>query len=259
MSDELLAFLNSHASVRQFTDRQISAEDEARIIETAERSPTSSNLHAWSVVSIRDDAKKKTLAELTGKQAHVAQASVFMVWLADLYRLQRLAEAREYRSNVDFAESFVIAVVDCALAACRGLMAAQAMGMGGVMVGGIRNHIEEVTTLLKLPKFVTPVMGMSLGYPAKEAKIKPRLPIAGLAFKETYDTEAIDAAVAAYDETIAQLGYLEGREVEPEKYAEFEGSYSWSEHTARRMATTNPITRREHLLDFLHQQGFLRK
>ena len=254
-----MAFLNSHASVRRFTDRPISADDERRILETAERAPTSSNLHAWSVISIRDEAKKKKLAELTGNQSHVAESALFLVWLADLYRLQRLADQREYRSNVDFTESFLIAVVDCALAAQRGLMAAQALGMGGVMVGGIRNHIEEVSSLLQLPKFVTPVMGMSLGYPATKPKIKPRLPLEGLAFQETYDSDAIDAAVAAYDDTIASLGYLEGREVEPEKYGEFDGRYSWSEHTARRMATTNPITRREHLLDYLHKQGFLRK
>ena len=258
MSD-LLDFLNSHASVRAFTGQDISDADEETIVRTAERSPTSSNLHAYSIISVRDGAKKETLAELTGNQAHVARCSLFLVFCADLFRLARLNKRRGYAFHGEYAEMFVVATVDAALAAGRALMAAQAMGMGGVMVGGIRNNPVEVCRLLKLPELVYPVMGMSLGYPQKPARTKPRLPLAGLWFRESYDLTAMDDAVTEYDRTIDDVGYLKGREVNPDRYPEFTGVYSWSEHSARRMADPSPSALRPHLLEFLQKRGFLKR
>jgi FMN reductase (NADPH) len=257
--NEILEFLNSHASVRRFTDEQITDEQERLIITTAQRSPTSSNLHAYSIISVRAPDKKKRLAHLCGDQNHVEQSSLFLVFCADLYRLSRLNRQRGYPFQGDYTDNFIVATVDAALVAARALMAAQAIGLGGVMVGGIRNNPKEVCELLHLPQLVYPVMGMSLGYPASAPKLKPRLPVEAIYFKETYRDEAFDELIAAYDETMDKLGYLRGREVEPEKYPGFTGMYSWSEHTARRMASDQPGTLRPHMLSFLRKRGFLMK
>lgn len=255
----ILTFLNGHASARQFTDRTINEDDERIIVTTAQRSPTSSNVQAYSIISVRDQSKKARLAELCGNQAHVERCPLFLVFCADLYRLLRLNEARGYDFYGEYTEPFIIATVDCALAAGRALQAAQALGMGGVMVGGIRNNPQEVADLLELPDLVYAVMGMSLGYPGRQPSIKPRLPRAALHFHETYDVSSIDTAVAEYDKTIDEVGYLKGREVEPERYPGFNGLYSWSEHTARRMASTKKGTLRPHLMSFLQKRGLLKK
>ena len=259
MSREALALLNRHASVRRFTGQEISQDDEMTIVLTAQRSPTSSNLHAYSIIGVRDRDKKARLAELCGGQAHVAACSLFLVFCADLYRLKLSADERGYRFNGDTVESFIVATVDAALAADRALIAAQALGLGGVMVGGIRNHPEEVCALLELPEYTYPVMGMSLGYPERTPTQKPRLPIEGMYFRERYNPEQIRPAVMDYDETIAALGYLEGREIEPERYPGFSGRYSWSEHSARRMASSRPETSRLHLREFLQRRGWLKR
>ncbi len=255
--NDILGFLNSHASVRQFTDDSISLDQENQIVATAERSPTSSNLHAWSVISVRDRRTKERLAELCGGQQHVAQAAVFLVFCADMSRLAGLARDRDYVFHGGSAESFIVATVDAALAGSRALMAAQAMGLGGVMVGGIRNYPDKVCELLKMPELVYPVFGMSLGKPAKTAKIKQRLPAKGLHFQERYREDQIGPAIAEYDRTISALGYLRGREVEPDKYPDFDGEYSWSEHSARRMASEDPLVRRPEMMEFLRRRGFL--
>ncbi|RME24865.1 MAG: NADPH-dependent oxidoreductase [Candidatus Zixiibacteriota bacterium] len=256
---EALALLNRHASVRHFTRQEISEDDEMTILMTAQRAPTSSNLHAYAVIGVRDQEKKDRLAELCGGQDHIAACSLFLVFCGDMYRLKRLAEQRGYNFNGDTVESLLIATVDASLVADRALIAAQALGLGGVMVGGIRNHPEEVCSLLQIPEYAYPVMGMSLGYPASEPKIKPRLPIEAVYFRESYNAEQMDKPIADYDETIAALGYLKGREVEPERYPNFTGQYSWSEHSARRMATDNPGTVRLHLKQFLQQRGLMKR
>ena len=257
--NELIDFLQNHASVRAFTTDPISPEQEATIVATAERSPTSSNLHAYSILSVRKHDSKARLAELCGNQAHVAACPLFLVFCADLYRLKTLAGGRGYPFHGEYTEAFLVASVDAALAACRALEAAQALGLGGVMVGGIRTNPQEVSDMLHLPELVYPVMGMSLGTPAQPPKVKPRLPLDGLWFKETYAPEQIQAAVEAYDDTIDSLGYLQGREVEKDVYPDFEGRYAWSEHSARRMASTSKGALRAHLLSFLQARGLLKK
>jgi len=257
--NDLIAFLNSHGSCRKFTDTPITPEQEMAIITTAQRSPTSSNLQAYSIIGIRDQARKDTLAGLCGDQAHISKAALFLIFCADLHRLSRLNEQRGYRFNGGDTEAFIVATVDASLAACRALAAAQALGFGGVMVGGIRNHPDEVGTLVNLPRLVYPVMGMSLGEPEAPPKIKPRLDPDAIYMREEYDESESDRLVAAYDKTMGETGYLSRRPVEPEKYPDFEGEYSWSEHTARRMASERAGVRRTHMLEYLKSLGFLQQ
>jgi FMN reductase (NADPH) len=257
--NEIIRHLQSHGSTRAFAERPIAAEDELTIVTTAERSPTSSNLHTYSIISVRDARKKASLSELCGNQAHVKACPLFLVFCADLHRLHTISRNKGYVCHSDYAEIFIVATVDAALAADRALTAAQALGMGGVMVGAIRNHPREVGALLSLPELVYPVVGMSLGYPANPAKVKPRLPLRGLWFKETYDEAASAAAVEEYDRIIAAGGHLTGRELDKEKYPDFKGTYSWSEHSARRLASDAPTALRPHMLEYLREQGFLKK
>jgi len=229
--NEIMQFLNSHASVRQFKEQDISAEAVETILTTAQRSPTSSNVQAYSAIIVRDKSKKQELSRLSGGQKHVETCPLFVVFCADLYRLKYLNEQRGYAFNGDYTEAFIIATVDATLVAGRALMAAQALGIGGVMVG----------------------------YPKAVPEVKPRLQWEGLFFEEQYDSSIFDRVIKAYDETIDRAGFLKGREVEPEKYPAFEGQYSWSEHTARRMASTEPSVLRPQMLKYLQSRGFLKK
>ncbi len=256
---DLIAFLNSHGSCRKFTDTPITPEQEMTIITTAQRSPTSSNLQAYSIIGVRDQVKKDTLARLCGDQAHISTSALFLIFCADLHRLSRLNEQRGYPFNGGDTEAFIVATVDASLAACRALMAAQALGFGGVMVGGIRNHPDEVGALVRLPGLVYPVMGMSLGEPETPPKVKPRLNPDAIYMREEYDETDFDRLVAEYDRTLAEVGYLSRRPVEPERYPDFAGEYSWSEHTARRLATERAGVRRAHMLQYLKSLGFLQQ
>ncbi|HUV29509.1 MAG TPA: nitroreductase family protein [Acidobacteriota bacterium] len=255
----ILDFLNSHCSVRHFTDQPVTADQQRIILTTAQRSPTSSNLQAYSTIAVRDAAKKKQLARLAGDQGHVRECPLFVVFCADLFRLRTIARARGYEFHGEYAEAFIVATVDTALAAGRALMAAQALGLGGVMVGGIRNHPDAVTKLLHLPDLVYPVMGMSIGWPASPSKIKPRLPAEAVHFSESYDAGALARSITAYDSVIDRAGHLKGREIETDNYPDFNGPYSWSEHSARRMASTTETALRPQLLEFLQSRGWLRK
>ncbi len=251
---ETLKILLSHVSVRQFTDKKISKDDEMLIVSTAQRSSTSSNRQAYSIIGIRNKQKKEKLAKLSGGQQHVVDSSLFLVFCADLYRLEQINKKKKYETHSGYTELFIIATVDAALVAERALITAQTLGMGGVMVGGIRNNPEEVGQLLKLPNLVYPVMGMSLGYPLKESKLKPRLDINAIYHREEYSDVEYPKYISEYDKTIQELGHLKGREQLVEKYPKFDGLYSWSEHTARRHAEIV----RPHMKSYLQSKGFMK-
>src|SRR3546814_7015230 len=75
----------------------------------------------------------------------IVQAPLFLVWLIDLGRLTRLAEARGVSSEaLTYLESFLLGAVDASLAAQSAVVALESLGLGSVYIGGIRNSPAEV-------------------------------------------------------------------------------------------------------------------
>src|SRR5690606_31594133 len=89
----------------------------------------------------------------------------------------------------DTVENFIVATVDTALAAQNAVIAAESLGLGAVYIGGLRNNIEQVSELLRLPELVYPLFGMCLGVPAQSPMTRPRLPLDSILHTDTYQIE----------------------------------------------------------------------
>ncbi|MFE8730254.1 oxygen-insensitive NADPH nitroreductase, partial [Aeromonas hydrophila] len=76
------------------------------------------------------------------------------------------------------------------------------LGLGGVYIGGLRNHPSEVSELLGLPDRVIPLFGLCLGHPAQQPEQKPRLPRALVVHQECYQRELDRDLLAHYDQQI---------------------------------------------------------
>jgi nitroreductase len=92
---------------------------------------------------------------MSGGQQHVARAAEFWVFCADFNRLLQICPD----ARLGLAEQLLLGAVDTAMMAQNALVAAESLGLGGVYIGGIRNSIEGVTELLKLPQHVLPLFG----------------------------------------------------------------------------------------------------
>jgi len=203
MTTDAITTLNNHVSQRRYTDQDIDAETIRTLINAARRSPTSSNMQAYSFVVVRDPVTKKRLSELTGNQSHVAECPVFIAICADISRLMKACELHG-ETLARNTENLLVATVDAALVGMSLATAAESTGLGTVMIGGIRNHPGEVAELLGFPEGVYVVYGMCLGYPAKELTQKPRLPEDVVIHHERYNTTAdVEAALHQYDEDLA--------------------------------------------------------
>lgn len=171
-----------HRSIRHFTDEPISEAQREAIINSARATSSSSFLQCSSIIRITDKALREELVTLTGGQKHVAQAAEFWVFCADFNRhLQICPDAQ-----LGLAEQLLLGVVDTAMMAQNALTAAESLGLGGVYIGGLRNNIEAVTELLKLPQHVLPLFGLCLGWPADNPDLKPRLPASILVHENSY-------------------------------------------------------------------------
>ena len=115
---------------------------------------------------MRDPERKARLARAGGDQEHIRQAPLFLVWLADLARLERVAgQVGEACAGLDYLEMFEVGVIDAALAAQNAVAAAESLGLGTVYIGAMRNHPEAVAAELALPPRVTAVFGLCVGTP----------------------------------------------------------------------------------------------
>jgi nitroreductase len=110
----------SHRSVRAYRQDQLPPQTLELLVAAAQSASTSSNLQAWSVVAVEDSARKSRLAALAGGRNHIVQCPLFLVWLADLARLEDVAhEAGRSAAGLDYLECFIVAVVDTALARAK--------------------------------------------------------------------------------------------------------------------------------------------
>ncbi|HGW3647696.1 TPA: nitroreductase NfsA [Citrobacter koseri] len=230
--------IRGHRSIRHFTDEPISDAQRESIIAAARGTSSSSFLQCSSIIRITDKAMREALVPLTGGQKHVAQAAEFWVFCADFNRhLQICPDAQ-----LGLAEQLLLGTVDTAMMGQNALTAAESLGLGGVYIGGIRNHIEAVTERLKLPKYVLPLFGLCLGWPADNPGVKPRLPAELVVHENHY--QPVDAALLAqYDEQIAEYYLIRDSNTRRD---------TWSDHIRRTIIKEN----RPFILDYLHKQGW---
>ncbi|MEJ1976336.1 MAG: nitroreductase family protein [Acetobacteraceae bacterium] len=157
MLDRLLA----HRSVRAYRTDPLPPGTTEILVAAAQSAASSSNLQLWSVVAVEDPARKARLAAVAAGQKHITQAPLFLVWLADLSRAQRLADVP--LDGLDYLETFMVGVVDAALAAQNATVAAESLGLGTVYIGALRNNPEAVAAELGLPPRAFAVFGMCVG------------------------------------------------------------------------------------------------
>lgn len=205
--------LLQHRSVRAYTDTPLPPGTLEAMVAAAQSASTSSNLQVWSVVAVQDQARRDRLAAFAGGQKHISQAPLFLCWIADLSRAARIG-ARDGRGMdaLPYLETFMVAVIDAALAAQNATAAAESLGLGTVYIGGMRNHPEEVAAELGLPPGAAVVFGLCVGHidPAAAPAVKPRLPQPAILHRERYDAEAADASIATYDDTLQAFQAAQG-------------------------------------------------
>ena len=246
--NEAINLLLSHKSIRSYKADPLPEGTLETLLAAAQSAATSSNLQLWSLVAITDPIKKTELAKIAGNQKHIEQCPLFLVWLADLSRNQRMgAEEGVEMEVMPFVETFLVAAIDAALAAQNAVIAAESLQLSTVYIGAMRNNPEKVAELLQLPPEVFGVFGLCIGYasPDIKAEVKPRLPQAALAFHEVYGNPDEQRLRINYDQEMAK--FSERNEMVAD---------TWTNRVLGRMGKLSAMNGRGKLMGILNSMGF---
>jgi FMN reductase [NAD(P)H] len=200
-----IATIKNHRSIRNYLDKDIPDEMLKEILESAKSMPTSINGQQISIIVIKDKCKKEKIAEWTGGQPWIAQAPVFLVFVADFYKAYIACEKNDEREIIhESIEGTLVGSFDAGLAMGAAIISAESLGLGIVPIGAVRRKPQEMIDLLGLPEYTYPLVGLVIGYPADASAQKPRFPLETLVHVEHYQKDGIRSAIDEYDTAMSK-------------------------------------------------------
>jgi len=126
---------------------------------------------------------------------------------------------------------FLIAYADLMCSAQNVVILAQGHGLGSVYIGTILDVIDRTRTYFTIPKYVLPMMVLSIGYPRSVPKDVPKLKREVIAHREKYKKLSDDEIKRAFEdkygnfednmENYLHRTYIEAVEAEKQKTPEW--------------------------------------
>ena len=246
--NETIATMLDHRSVRSYLPDVLPAGTLESLIAAAQSAATSSNLQLWSAIAVTDPATKKVLAGIAGGQKHIEQCPLFIAWVADMSRNERVAAIEKTAlDTVPWTETFMVACIDAALAAQNAVVAAQSLGLRTVYIGAMRNDPIRVAELLGLPPRAFVVFGLCVGSadPQVRSEVKPRLPQSTVLHRERYDAAPEAKDRPAYDSEMTR--FSQRNEMQ---------AATWTQRVLGRMGPIKAMNGREKIRASLARLGF---
>ena len=143
--------LKERKSVRVFTDRPITPEETAVILESAVNAPTAGNQQLYTIIHVTDAQLKAELAESCDHQPFIAKAPLVLVFCADCRKWYQAFLESGCEPRLPGVGDLMLAVSDTNIAAQNAVVAAQSLGIGSCYIGDIMENAEKQRELLGLP------------------------------------------------------------------------------------------------------------
>jgi nitroreductase len=144
--------LNTRRSVREFTAEPVREDQIETILRAAMQAPSACNQQPWHFAVVDNREQLQALAAVHPYAQMLLHAPLAVVVCADL-------TLETCQGNW---------VIDCSAATENLLLAAHALGLGGVWVGihPVEKRVKDISRILGLPSFVMPLCLAAVGHPA---------------------------------------------------------------------------------------------
>lgn len=173
-SSDLLGFLTSRQSVREFDSEPLTDDEIRYILDCASTSPSAGNLEAWDVVLVTDEETRLALAEAAFSQKHVEQAPAIFVVCANYVR-----------SMSRYGERGILYGLEDATIACTSMMlAAHAKNLHSCWTGAFEDDL--VREILSLPQHIRPVALLAVGQGHPPSQRTERMSIGEHVHRDTW-------------------------------------------------------------------------
>jgi FMN reductase (NADPH) len=200
--NDTIQTMQNHRSIRKFKNIPLTQEQIDLIVQSAQMAPTSFHSQPFTIIGITDPDLKKKLAEQSGNWDAISQCGYFFVFCLDLYRIMATArpeEKEKMKRNLSSSVFFAQSTLSAGIALQNANLAAESMGLGTVIIGGINRALPDLDEWLDLPEYVIPLAGLAVGVPNENPEQKPRLPQDAVFFENQYD-QHLKEKVKRYDQ-----------------------------------------------------------
>ncbi|MGQ9553206.1 MAG: nitroreductase family protein [Anaerolineae bacterium] len=146
----VLETILSRRSIRRYTDQKLTREQIEALLDAAMAAPSANNRRPWHFVVVQEVARRKALSQVH-RWAHMIEEAPVAI-----------AVCAESNGNPFWID-------DCSAATENILLAAQAMGLGGVWIGihPTASYQAAVREILHLPMSIGVHCLLAIGYPAE--------------------------------------------------------------------------------------------
>ena len=249
---ETLKSILSRRSIRKFLNKPISKELLSLILAAAQSAPSKSNLQQYSILVIQDQNIKNEISNLIGNTKWALTAPIFLLYLADIRRNIKITNDRGYEHNNNNVDTFMNGVIDAALSMQSTICASESLGLGVCPISMIRNIIEEVKVICKLPKGVFPIAGLALGWPDQKSNVSIRLSQDIVIHFDKYDEKDLIKKIDRYDERVFKKDPIpENKQRHVDLYGVAKKG-TWSENISRQLS----VPERSNFKNWLKDNGF---
>lgn len=151
---EAMEAILSRRSIRRYTDKKVSDEIIKELLEAGMSAPSAGNEQPWHFVAITDHKILDEIPKIHPYSGMLKEAPLAILICGD----ESLQKYQGYW------------VQDCSAATENILIAANAIGLGGVWLGvyPIEERVVGIRKLLSMPEKVIPFALLSIGYPAEQ-------------------------------------------------------------------------------------------
>ena len=249
---ETLKSILSRRSIRKFLNKPISKELLTLLLAAAQSAPSKSNLQQYSILVIQDQNIKNEIPSLIGNTKWALTAPIFFLYLADIRRNIKITNDRGYDHKNNNVYTFMNGVIDAALSMQSTICASESLGLGVCPISMIRNIIEEVKVICKLPKGVFPIAGLALGWPDQKSNVSIRLSQDIVIHFDKYDEKDLIQKINKYDERVFKKDPIpENKQRHVNLYGVAKKG-TWSENISRQLS----VPERSNFKKWLNENGF---
>ena len=255
-SSDLFRIINNRRSIRKFIEKPITDEILNQILEAGIKAPFAAQL--YSIVYTRDKEKMKKL-----RIGVYSTTQLLMIFLVDFRKIEKIITQKNYNYDYDDGILLWLGIQDATLVVENVILAADALGLGSVLLGGAPLQTDIIKEVFNIPTRVFPVVGLCLGYPdyTAETDVRPRYPLKYTAFEDAYhdltESEILECMKSMDEGYITQGYYIKLQAKIPLKKGKDiidYDKYSWSEHQSRKYSQGS--WKKESILSILKRHGF---
>jgi nitroreductase len=197
-------------------DKKVPEEFVKNILLAGIRAPSAGNIQPRTIIVVKDEAVREQLYQLCENQAFMKAAPLWIVMCVDLHRHLKAAELTGVKHDYTGILPYTLSVLDASLSLENMVIAAEALGLGSVMIGSIIEHPEEARKILKLPEHCLAFCILCVGYPKRKFGTREKWDYKVIVCEDRYKDIDTTDVIEYWNKFILSDLKRGGKEISPE-------------------------------------------